>query len=166
MTFRKLHAVLLVIAVVILHRPAPGQSQPAATAGPRVPVTIALADELPFPGSTYVILRRPAAEPTDGAAPDVIFLTRGFANAQELSNAVRDLLAIRSSTGDTAAVRQVLRLRRDLHTTQGRPPLPWAQRVLNDLHGADQQSVEELGRYPAVRIFLPPQMASARAARD
>jgi hypothetical protein len=129
-----------------------------AVSSSRVPVTVALVDALPVPGVSALIVRRPIASASDGAAHDVILLRRDAASAQELSRAIDDLLAIRAQTGDASPVRLLVRVQPgSAQGRRGQPPFPWAERVVADLRRAPLQQVDEFGRLPARRIFLPAQ---------
>jgi hypothetical protein len=135
---------------------APAHSQPSEGQSPRtptrVPVTVALVDRLPAPDAPFVILRRPDATPAD-----VILLPRD-ADASVLTDAVRALLLARRNTGgDVAATPAVLRARFRSSGGGGRPLLPWAPRVLNDLRRAPISELVGVGPVRSVQIWLPAQ---------
>lgn len=116
----------------------------------RVPVTLTLVDTLPAT-TPFRILRRADLDPRD-----VIVLRRG-ADSAALSAAVEQLRLMRQVQGDTAATTGMVRVRsRD---GAGRAPrmLPWARRVMDDLHHAAPRTVAGVGTVPAVVIWLPPQ---------
>ena len=123
----------------------------------RVPVVLALADTLTG-DAPFRILRRADVTPHD------VILFRAGADSAALSAAVHDLLAIRRVQGDTTRsgtgamrVRQPGRAAaRDVRM------LPWARRVMNDLHHADRQVIPGVGSVPSVQIWLPPQRRPAR----
>jgi hypothetical protein len=118
----------------------------------RVPVTVALVDRLPAPDAPFVILRRTRATPAD-----VILLPRD-ADATVLTDAVRALLlARRNAGGDVAAAPAVLRARFRSSGGNGRPLLPWAPRVLNDLRRAPVSELVGVGQVRSVQIWLPAQ---------
>lgn len=149
---------LVLIASVLAGVPgvAPAHSQPPERQPPRtptrVPVTVALVDRLPAPDAPFVILRRTNATPAD-----VILLPRD-ADASVLTDAVRALLlARRNAGGDVAAAPAVLRARFRSSGGNGRPLLPWAPRVLNDLRRANVRELAGVGPVKAVQIWLPAQ---------
>jgi hypothetical protein len=124
----------------------------------RVPVTLALVDSLPDPAG-FRILRRVDADPAD------VILLDTNADVAALSAAVEQLLLIRQVQGDTAESTAVMRVRR----TQDRPGrgprvLPWAGRVVNDLHRAPLRDVSGVGNVPSVVIWLPAQWRESRPA--
>jgi len=116
----------------------------------RVPVTLALVDTL-SPPAPFRILRRADRDPRD-----VIVLRRG-ADSIALSAAVEQLLLLRQVQGDTAAASGMMRVRP--RESAGRAPrmLPWARRVVDDLHAAEPRTVAGVGTLPVVVIWLPPQ---------
>ena len=128
----------------------PVQAQQGSPTPRRVPVTLALVEQLPQGGDApFVILRRADQEPRD------VILLRSDADSDRLSEAVQALLIARQQGGDTADTDRVLRIRRQ----QGRRvrPLPWAARVLQDLRAAPRRAVGGVGTVPAVVIWLPRQ---------
>jgi len=90
-----------------------------------------------------------------GRGEDIIVLGAN-ANLATVSDAVNRLLLIRRATGDTAAVDGEVRVYLN-PTPDSAPPLPWAERVLNDLLAADRSEVPHIGRERVVRIWLPAQ---------
>jgi hypothetical protein len=116
----------------------------------RVPATIALTDRLP-PGSRFVVKRSPLA-----ARRDIILLATD-ANEQDLSAAIRALLAVRQREGDVPANAKTLRLRPTGSNPHARPALPWVGRVLADVKRADRIEIREVGTVRAVQIWLPRQ---------
>lgn len=140
----------LVAALTLL--PASGAGQTSTAAPTRVPVTIALVERLPQPGAPFVLLRRPNAAPRD-----VILLPAAAADAKLLSEAVQMLLVARQMGGDTATKAATLRVRPQAGRASPRRVLPWAQRVLVDLHRAQPRAVEGVGTVAAVEIWLPRQ---------
>lgn len=118
----------------------------------RVPVTLALTDTLPA-AAPFRILRRADLDPRD-----VIVLRRG-ADSLALSAAVEQLLLMRQLQGDTATTSGMVRVR--ARDSAGRAPrtLPWARRVVDDLHRAPPRPVAGVGTLPALVIWLPPQRA-------
>jgi hypothetical protein len=144
-------AALLLLPLLITATMAFAQ-QGAGRKIPRVPVVIALVDHTPGREVASVVLRRVHTTPHD-----VILLHADSANAQLLSNAVLDLLAIRGARGDTASEDVVVRVTsKSLHTGQVRRRLPWTQRFINDLHDAEKRVVAGVGVVQAVQIWLPP----------
>jgi hypothetical protein len=115
----------------------------------RVPATVVLTEELPE-GTPFRILRRVDASPRD-----VILLADG-ADAAAFSEAVEQLVLLRQVQGDTSRISGAMRVQRQNKAVQVQPRvLPWAQRVLNDLHLAAPRLIEGVGNRPAVQIWLP-----------
>jgi hypothetical protein len=137
-------AALLLALVSAL--PARAQDAPATM---RVPVTVAIVDELPYPDAPFVILRRPAETPRD-----VILLPR-TASPALLSDAVRALALARQQGGDVPRSASVLRLTVPQGRGWERAPLPWVPRVLRDLRRASETTLAGVGRVQAVEIWLP-----------
>lgn len=136
---------------------AQGASQQQA-APQRVPVTIALADELPDATSPSVILRRPGATPHD-----VILLRSSTASGKHLSDAIVHLLMVRVLSGDTALKATTMRVvPREGPQGQIRREYPWVQRVYNDLRKAEAKPLSGVGTVPMVQIWLPPQRGRRR----
>lgn len=130
----------------------PAEGQPAGSSGratpTRIPVTVALLDELPAAQAPFALLRRTEAE-----GGDVILLPTA-ADANLLSEAVRALLTVRRHQGDHAAQGGMLRVT----ARASRPPaLPWAARVLGDVRRTAPQPVAGVGTARSVVIWLPPQ---------
>jgi hypothetical protein len=119
----------------------------------RVPVTIALVDELPAPDSVpTVILRRANTSPHD-----VILLRRNDANGGQLAAAVLHLLVLRDRSGDTARVNATYRL-----PAARQAPRAWQRteevrtgRVVARLRRAEPSEVPGVGRVRATEIYLP-----------
>ncbi|HET7234462.1 MAG TPA: hypothetical protein VFJ16_30900 [Longimicrobium sp.] len=128
--------------------------QPIAGRRPtRVPVMLVLVDTLPVE-TPYRILRRAELDPRD-----VIVLRTG-ADSVALSAAVWDLIVMRQAQGDTATAQSsgMMRVRRGDGGSQSAPRiLPWASRVMSDLHHAAPREVAGVGTAPASVIWLPPQ---------
>ena len=142
---------LALVALLAGGAPAEGRAQEKGQGGrtpTRIAVTVAVVDALPAAQHPFALLRRTAAE-----GGDVILLPAG-ADADQLSDAVRALLAVRSRQGDEAAERGILRV-----TAPGsrRPALPWAARVLGDLRRTPPQALAGVGTARSVVIWLPPQ---------
>ena len=114
----------------------------------RVPVTVALVEQLPYPDAPFIILRQLTGS-------DYILLPAD-ADAALLTDAVNALLLARQRGGDRAPADALLRLRAP-ERVRGARPLPWAARVLADLRNAPRRSVPRVGQAPAVQIWLPPQ---------
>jgi hypothetical protein len=116
----------------------------------RVPVTVALAEQLDGDASA-VILRR-----SNVAPHDVILLRAAGANGRQLSEAVLDLLTIREKMGDTPSTTAAVRVRPKAGAPgRVRRELPWAQRVVNDVRKAEVQDIPRVGNVRAVQIWLP-----------
>ena len=118
----------------------------------RVPVTLALVDSLPG-GAPFRILRRADVSPED------VILFRKGGDSTTLSEAVDQLILMRRMQGDTAQGSGAVRVRRP-HTPQHTARvLPWAHRVMDDLHRAERREIAGVGRAQTVQIWLPPQRA-------
>ncbi|HEX6371145.1 MAG TPA: hypothetical protein VF006_19660 [Longimicrobium sp.] len=135
---------LLVVTGGLSAQPSP-RSQRAPS---RVPVTVTLVEQLPYPDAPFIILRQ-----ADGN--DYILLTED-ADAALLTDAVNALLLARQRGGDRAVADAVLRARVP-ERVRGARPLPWVARVLADLRRAPRRTVPGVGEAPAVQIWLPPQ---------
>jgi hypothetical protein len=116
----------------------------------RVPVTLALVDSVPG-GVPFRILRRANASPSD------VILFHVGADSAALSEAVAQLVLMRRLQGDTAGLAGMARVRRP--NSRGRAPrvLPWAGRVINDLHLAGRREIAGVGTARTVEIWLPAQ---------
>lgn len=144
------HLILLVGGLLALQAE-PAQAQQTARRPTRIPVTLALVDTLSAE-TPFRIMRRANVEPHD-----VIVFRRG-ADSVALSAAVEQLVLMRQAQGDTSETTGVMRVR--LAGAQGRPGarmLPWARRVMDDLHHASAREIAGVGTAPAVVIWLPPQ---------
>ena len=131
---------------------------PPQPAVQRVPVTIALTDDLPDATSPAVILRRPGSRPHD-----VILVRASTASGKTLSDAIVHLLMVRVLSGDTALQRTTIRVQpREGPQGQIRREYPWVQRVYNDLRKAEPQPLAGVGTVPTVQIYLPPQRGRRR----
>ena len=141
------------IAILALFAGAvPAEGQQAGGSGhpvpKRIPVTVALLDELPPAQAPFALLRR-----TEDEGGDVILLPAA-ADANLLSEAVRALLTVRRHQGDRAAQGGMLRVT----ARASRPPaLPWAARVLGDARRTSARSIAGVGTARSVVIWLPPQ---------
>jgi len=138
---------------LLLLLPAANSAQQTAGGKPtRVPVTVALVDDLTPSGVPFVIQRRPDLAPHD------VILLRADATADQLSDAVRSLLVVRQAGGDTALSPATLRMRPRGPQPRGeRRALPWVPRVFADLRRAEHRDIAGIGRVRAVEIWLPPQ---------
>ena len=118
----------------------------------RVPVVLALVDTL-MGDAPYRILRRAEVTPHD------VILFRVGADSASLSAAVQDLLSIRRVQGDTTrSGTGAVRVRQPGRTAAREVRvLPWARRVMEDLHRANRQAIAGVGTVPSVQIWLPPQ---------
>ncbi|HEY0018572.1 MAG TPA: hypothetical protein VGC13_19855 [Longimicrobium sp.] len=114
----------------------------------RVPVTVALVEQLPYPDAPFIILRQ-------SAGSDYILLPAD-ADAALLTDAVNALLLARQRGGDRATADAVLRAQVP-ERVRGARPLPWVARVLADLRSAPRRSLPRVGQAPAVQIWLPRQ---------
>jgi hypothetical protein len=151
---RFLAATSLLAAALITGRSTLAAQQPERT---RVPVTIALVDELPDPTALFVILRRADATPAD------VILLRTGAGPQQLSAAVQALRMARRQGGDQAFRDAMLRARphQDDRARNARP-LPWAPQVIADLHRAARREVPGVGSVQSVQIWLPRSVAAGQ----
>ncbi len=142
---------LLAPALPVLTSVLQAQQGPSGGAPTRVPVTVALAGELPD-GARFQILRR-----VDKNPHDVILFAPG-ADSLAFSEAIQQLILIRQVQGDTARVGGAMRLRRPSLPNRAQSLMvPWANRVLADLHRAAPSTIEGVGNVRAVQIWLPPQ---------
>lgn len=142
---------LALLALLAGADPAEAQAGSARGRAPtRIPVTVALVDELPAAQTPFALLRRSAAEGGD------VILVPASADAGVLSDAVRALLAVRSHQGDQGAEGGMLRV---TARTSRRPALPWAARVLGDARRTPPQALSGVGTARSVVIWLPPQRA-------
>jgi hypothetical protein len=124
----------------------------------RVPVTIALWDQLPAPDSIpAVILRRGTAAPRD------VILLRRRATPGQLAAAVMRLMVIRDRMGDTARADAAFRLPNAHGMPNGKGPREELQagRTLARLRAAPAQDLPGVGRVPALEVYLP-----SRAMRE
>jgi hypothetical protein len=138
---------VLAVSVLVAGRGTLAAQQPERT---RVPVTVALVDELPDPATPFVILRRADMMPRD------VILLRTGAGPQQLSAAVQALLMARRQGGDQAPGSAMLRVRpRQNSRTHTARPLPWAPRVIADLRRAARRDVPGVGSARVVEIWLP-----------
>ena len=126
----------------------------------RVPVTIALVDELPAPGVGAVIVRN-ATQPPRG---DIILMTPNSASARQLSAALATLLITWEADGRSphrdATIKVVNR----------RGPAAWfdteerrAESVVRRLRRAPARRVGPLGQVPAVSVQVKPIPLTRRA---
>jgi hypothetical protein len=149
-----------VMAALALPVCAAAQAGPAGAgraAGPRVPVTVAIAEALPDTSVHYVILRKPGRSHSD------VILLRSDADETILSDAVRTLLVTRRHQGDIPINPAMLRA---VPASDARGAvLPWATRVLNDVRAATARHVEGVGSARAVEIWLPRQTATGPPGR-
>lgn len=125
-------------------------SQNHRTTPSRVPVTVALVDELPGDGDRALVLRR-----HDQTPHDVIVLKRSVADGALLSSAVLTLLVAREIAGNAPRESSMLRV------NQTAAPVAWraseqrrADRVVSRARGAPPREVAGLGLVSAVDIYL------------
>lgn len=115
----------------------------------RVPVTVALVEQLPHGTGPFEIIRHGGA-----SQHDVILLSRRAANEVELSEAIRTLLAVRRNGGDLPTRDANLRVRpRNVSID----PYPWVARVLRDLRNVAPKPLPGFGNVAFVQIWLPRQ---------
>jgi hypothetical protein len=148
----KHHTAFGAAIAVLLTALSAGAQQPTARAPGRVPATVALVDNLPVSGVSFVVQRRPGRTPTD------LILLRKSATAAELSDAVRTLATARSAGGDYPMEGATVRMRAHQKSEIRRMELPWTRAVLARLHRAKPRTVEGVGTVPAVAIWLPRQV--------
>ncbi|HEX9937499.1 MAG TPA: hypothetical protein VGB15_10260 [Longimicrobium sp.] len=151
------HALLVAAALAACGPVALAAQRTGERAPTRVPLTVVLVPELTRPGAAYEIQRR-----TTGSDLDVILLL-DTATPEQLSDAVRGVLTARQAGADTATRAGAFRVHP--HRSTARSALPWAGRVLTDLHNAHVRVVPGVGRVRAVRIWLPPQRGRHAVAR-
>ncbi|HEX8830312.1 MAG TPA: hypothetical protein VF705_04055, partial [Longimicrobium sp.] len=128
----------------------------------RVPVTIALWDQLPAPDSVpAVILRRGTAAPRD------VIALRRRATPGQLAAAVMRLMVIRDRMGDTAHADVLFRLpnAHGMPKGKGRREELQAGRTLARLRAAPAQVVSGVGRVPALEVYLPSRAMREEARR-
>lgn len=164
------HRSILVALGIVIHGAAlptlAQQTGPDRPAGPtraalqrqleiarRVPVTIALVDQLPAGSgdAPAVLLRRTRTSPHD-----VLLLRRDQASGSALAAAVLHLLIVRERTGDTARADGVFRM----PTARGtriweRTEQVRAGRIVAHLRHAEPRDIPAVGRVPAKEIYLP-----------
>jgi hypothetical protein len=119
----------------------------------RVPVTVALVDEMPAPDSIPVIILR-----RSNVAPyDVILVRRNGGDADQLAAAVLHLLVMRDRSGDTASVSSAFRLPRARRGPRAwdRSERPRMARVLARLQQSRPSDVPGVGAARATEIYLP-----------
>lgn len=138
--------VLLLLSLICaaVHPVAAQQGRPT-----RVPVTVALTDGSALRDAPFRILRR-----ADTSPRDIILLPAG-ADAAALSRAVAQLQMIRRVQGDTASASGAMMVRRS-GNGGGSRMLPWAPRVLRDLHRMDARPLAGVGTVKSIQIWLPP----------
>jgi hypothetical protein len=121
-----------------------------------VAATIVLVDTVPA-NARFAILRRPTGAPRD------VVLLRADADSTDLSDAIWDLLIVRSIDGDTTRSPEHLARLRPGEGDQGqRRVIRWTGRVLSDLQASPPRTVPGVGKVRAVEIWLPPRRHSER----
>ena len=120
----------------------------------RVPVTIALVDQLPAGtgNAPAVVLRR-----ANTAPHDVILLRRSDATGPQLAGAILHLMIMRERSGDTASADAMFRL-----PSATRGPKAWERteqvqtgRIVAQLRTAKVQDVPGVGQVRAKAVYLP-----------
>lgn len=137
-------------------------SESAEAQSERVAVTVVLTAAPVYGAADVVIIRRAMGENLPGAKRDVIVVKDvGNATIQQLSNAVLHLLELRRRHGDESGSNMVLRVRpeADARAPLAGRPLPWVERVVNDLRIRSEQEMGDLGAVKAIDIWLPAQRA-------
>ncbi len=143
----------LFAALFLISVPVQAQAQTQAQAqsrSSRVPVTVALVQQLPVQGEPYVLMRRAAQVPQD------VILLPADATPEVLSSAVSALLTVRMQRGDLPARTEVVRLSTG-RAGRAQPRFPWTPRVMADLRRAGAAELAGVGRVPFVEIWLPRQ---------
>lgn len=125
----------------------------------RVPVTIALSDQLDAPDSVPALIFRRGA-----TAPHDVILLRRRATPGQLAAAVLRLMVIRDRMGDTARTAAAFRLPNSHRMPRGGTELQ-AGRTLARLRGLPPQDVPGVGRVPAVEVYLPSRAMREEARR-
>ena len=126
-------------------------AQRPAGHAPRFPATVVLVDNLPVPGASFVVTRRPDLTPAD------LILVHANTTPAQLSDAVRTLLAARQASGDVPITQATIRMRPQQQSQRVRKDFPWVPRVLADLRKAGGRTIPGVGRARAVDILLPSQ---------
>jgi hypothetical protein len=139
------------VLILLLITVGSANAQPGNRTRARIPVTVALVTEMPYPGVPFVILRDAQPIPRD------YILLPEDADAALLTEAINGLLLARRHGGDDPAADAVLRIRSQTNAPRSARPLPWAARVINDLQSAPSQTVPRVGEVPAIEIWLPRQ---------
>jgi hypothetical protein len=146
---------LLVAAVLPLFA-ASAAAQPSTP--PRTPALVALSPDLLGADTPFRLAR------FGGNSPGDVILLAPDADASVLTQAVEALMVVRRQSGDHGpGVNATFRARR----AQQRPRvLPWAARVLRDVHSAAPREVPGVGWIPAVQIWLPAQRGVGGVGRS
>ncbi len=140
---RLLTTLLLLCASPGLH------AQEGTPAPSRVPVTIVLMADVGYGGAPTVLLRREGPEHQD------VLLVSPRTTAEELTEAVQGLLAIRKVHGDLPSGRaEALRV---TGKTPSSDVIPWVSSVLRQLPSAKLREIHGVGAHPAIRVWLPSQ---------
>jgi hypothetical protein len=140
-------------AVLPLSGSAAQQTQGRPT---RVPLLVAISPDLDGAETRFRLAR------FAGNAPLDVILLAPNADASVLTQGVEALLAIRRQSGDVATSNATLR---SIQPQRARA-LPWAARVVQDVHAAAPRQIPGLGRLRAVQIWLPAQRRGGRAPRS
>ena len=151
------HMIAAVVTLLAAGRALSAQQGTRPAAPTRVPVTIALVDRVPTTAGRYVLHRRSELTPHD-----VILLGRD-ATAQDLSEALQALLAVRQVDGDTALTSRILRVRPE-QPVRARREFPWVPRTFSELRNQPPRNVAGVGTVPAIEIWLPPMHRGRRVS--
>ncbi len=150
-TFALLGVALAAAVFGVGCRPLSAQAAKQQEIARRVPVTVALTNQMPYRDAPAVILRRATAVPHD-----VILLRRNGASGAQLSAAVFQLLVLRERDGDTASTDGVYRV----IAPQG--PAAWrgseertAGRTVSRLFSAPAREISGVGIVAATELYLP-----------
>lgn len=157
--FRHEIAAVAAALAVVLAPPKASSQQPTVRSPKHVAATVAMVEDLPVPGVSFVVQRRP------GRLPGDLILVRANATPAELSDAVRTLATARAAGGDYPITREMLRIRPQQNSAKALKDFPWTPAVLARLHKAKPRMIEGVGSVRAVAIWLPRQVRSRGAIR-
>jgi hypothetical protein len=138
-------------ALALVCAPAEGSAQKPVRTPKRVAATVAIVDNLPVSGVSFVVQRRPGRTPTD------LILLRPSATAAEFSDAIRTLASARAADGDYPIEGATVRMRPHQNSQIARKDFAWTPGVLARLRKAKPRTVDGVGTVRAVAIWLPKQ---------
>lgn len=144
---RKLIFLLMCAASIAVPTAFCAAQQAQAVPRARVPALVAISPELLHAETPFRLAR------FGGNSPRDVILLAPNADEAALTQAVEALLAVRRQSGDVPTSDATLRVRQP-HRMR---VLPWAARVLRDVHAARSREIAGVGRLQAVQIWLPAQ---------